>query len=67
MGTILYRFYNLDNWCISIKWDSGSNLSMIEGKDYYEVMEKMNNEIGIDRNRNYYLVNLSYFCVSFAY
>jgi hypothetical protein len=38
MGTILYSFDNLDNRCIAIKWDSGSNLSMIEGKDQYEIV-----------------------------
>jgi hypothetical protein len=39
MGTIRYTFDNLDDTCITIEWDSGSTLSLVEGKDEYEIIE----------------------------
>jgi hypothetical protein len=39
MGTIRYTFDNLDDTCIAIEWDSGFTLSLVEGKDEYEIIE----------------------------
>lgn len=38
-GTIQFRFVNSDRIAIVTKWDSGSNLSVIEGVDEYEIFE----------------------------
>ena len=43
-GTIKYSFPNLNENCIVIKWDSGSNLSLIEGKDTFRILEKEEKE-----------------------
>jgi len=36
LGTIRYYFRNLDSICVVVEWDSGSNLSLIFGKDQWE-------------------------------
>jgi hypothetical protein len=38
--TILYRFEDHGSWCIAVKWDSGSTLSLIEGVDRYEIIDE---------------------------
>lgn len=38
-GTIQFRFVNSDRIAIVTKWDSGSDLSMIEGVDSFEIFE----------------------------
>lgn len=40
LGTILYRFEDRGSWCIAVKWDSGSTLSLIQGVDRYEIMDE---------------------------
>ena len=40
LGTILYRFEDHGSWCIAVKWNSGSTLSLIEGVDRYEIMDE---------------------------
>lgn len=39
LGTIQYIFSNLNEMCIAVNWDSGSNLSLIMGRDSYEILE----------------------------
>jgi hypothetical protein len=48
LGTILYRFEDHGSWCIAVKWNSGSTLSLIEGVDRYEIIdaEKSNSNDG---------------------
>ena len=55
LGTILYRFEDHGSWCIAVKWNSGSTLSLIEGVDRYEIIdeEKSNsNDRKEERNRS---------------
>jgi hypothetical protein len=40
LGTILYRFEDHGSWCIAVKWNSGSTLSLIEGVDRYEIIDE---------------------------
>jgi hypothetical protein len=40
IGTILYRFEDHGSWCIAVKWDNGSTLSLIEGVDRYKIMDE---------------------------
>ena len=52
--TILYRFEDHGSWCIAVKWDSGSTLSLIEGVDRYTVIgeEKSNPTDGKDERNS---------------
>jgi hypothetical protein len=55
LGTILYRFEDHGSWCIAVKWNSGSTLSLIEGVDRYDIIdeEKSNsNDRKEERNRS---------------
>ena len=36
---IRYTFDNLDDRYVAVRWDSGSVLSLIQGKDQYEIVE----------------------------
>jgi hypothetical protein len=38
LGTVEYVFINLGEMVMSVKWDSGSNLSIILGRDSYELL-----------------------------
>jgi hypothetical protein len=40
LGTILYRFEDHGSWCIAVKWNSGSTLSLIEGVDRYDIIDE---------------------------
>jgi hypothetical protein len=39
LGTINYTFLNLDKVVISVIWDSGSSLGLIDGVDSYEILD----------------------------
>jgi hypothetical protein len=39
MGTIKFEWFNLDRNTIAVEWDSGSNLSLIEGVDSYAIID----------------------------
>ena len=37
-GTVQYSFYNLGEIVVQVKWDSGSNLGLILGKDRFRIL-----------------------------
>jgi len=38
LGTVQYSFKNLNDMVVQIKWDSGSNLGLILGKDTFRIL-----------------------------
>lgn len=40
LGTVRFRYRNLDSINIAVQWDSGSTLDMIQGIDQYQIFEE---------------------------
>jgi Domain of unknown function (DUF4314) len=38
IGTIRFKHWNHDCMVLHVKWNDGSNLGLIEGKDSYEII-----------------------------
>ena len=49
IGEIRFVFKNPEFTCIQVDWQNGSSLSLIEGKDQYEIL---NEESKVQNNNN---------------